>query len=89
MRLVLLGMALIGVLTLAIVLMPRSSHGDEPIKMTVTLAGKMHEGPDWVDTKILCDSHGNEIVVVKNREQGLASTNMQLGVVAIPGGCGK
>src|SRR5205807_131105 len=69
--------SLVVVLALAISLIPRSSHSEEPIKMTVTLAGKMKEGTDWVDTKILCDSHGNEIVVVKNREQGLGSTNMQ------------
>jgi hypothetical protein len=89
MRLTLFSIALVVVLALAISLIPRSSHSEEPIKMTLTLAGKMKEGTDWVDTKILCDSHGNEIVVVKNREQGLGSTNMQLGVVAIPGGCGK
>ncbi len=89
MRLVLCSIALIGALTLAILLMPRPSRSEPPIKMTMTLAGKMQEGPDWVDAKILCDSHGNEFVVVKNREQGLRGSDMQLGVVAIPGGCAK
>ena len=89
MRLALLSIALIGVLTLAFLLIPRASHSEGPIKIAVTLAGKMPEGPDWVDAKILCDSRGNEIVVVKNREQGLSNSNMQLGVVAIPGGCEK
>ena len=89
MRLALLSIALIGVLTLGILLIPRASHGEGPNKMTVASAGKMPEGPDWVDAKILCDSRGNEIVVVKNREQGLSNSNMQIGVVAIPGGCAK
>ena len=87
MRTILVGLALMGATLFGVLLNPASSVSNEPVKMTIALAGKMREGPDWVDTKILCDSHDNEIVVVKNREQGLKGSDMQLGVVAIPGGC--
>ncbi|TMI90203.1 MAG: hypothetical protein E6H00_07175 [Bacillati bacterium ANGP1] len=87
MRTILVGLALAGAALFGVLLNPASSVSNERAKMTVTLAGKMSEGPDWVDTKILCDSHDNEIVVVKNREQGLRGSDMQMGVVAIPGGC--
>ena len=87
MRTILVGLALLGATLFGVLLNPASSVSNEPVKMTITLAGKMAEGQDWVDTKILCDSHDNEIVVVKNREQGLKGSDMQLGVVAIPGGC--
>ena len=90
MRLIVLSIALIGALTLGILLMlPRSSHGQEPTRISIALVGQMPQGPGYIDTKILCDSRGNEFVVVKNEGGGSFTGNNTTSIAAasVPGGC--
>ncbi len=53
------------------------SHSQQPI--TIAVVGEMPRGPGWIDSKVLCDSRGNEFLMVKS--------DGQVGLASIPGGC--